>query len=113
MCFYSPMFKKNTLNFVRTWKIEARELNKDPVMYWVSILACNKALQINGLLIQVLLPMTVALRKEAYYPQEFSCAFLQDEEKLQVTMKEQSVLGRSFCLSLFATTSRFTQKKIP
>lgn len=42
-------------------------------------------------LIHGLLPVTVALRIAVYYSYINSCAFLEDEREMQVTMKEQLV----------------------
>lgn len=79
-------------------------------MCWVSHLACNKAVQINGLLIHGILPVTVALRIAVYYSCINSYAFLEDKREVQVTMKEQPVFWRCFLPFPFSHHSRFRKK---
>ena len=81
------------------------------VVCWVSSLAYNKAVQINGLLIRVLLPVTCSGNRSLRLPQEFACVFLEDEEKLLAIMKEQSVLWRSFLPFSFSQLFKVQKKQ--
>lgn len=78
----------------------------------VSSLACNKAVQINGLLIQVLLPMPVALGIEAYYSHSNSpVPFPRMKRNCWSLWKNSQYFGEVFSLSLFPIASRFTKNK--
>lgn len=79
------------------------------VVCCVSSLACNKSVQINGLLIQVLLPVTVALGVEAYYSHSNSpVPSLRMKRSCWWLWKN---FGEVFSLSLFPIASRFTKNK--
>lgn len=43
--FYTERFAWNASRFIRKWKMYAKDLNSNPVVYWVSSSACGKALQ--------------------------------------------------------------------
>lgn len=82
------------------------------VVCWVSSLACNKAVQINGLLIQVLLPVTVALGIEAYYSHSNSpVPFLRVKRNWCWLWKNSQYFGEVFSPSLFPIASRLAKNK--